>query len=922
MGINFPPNPTINQTYTYGIASWKWDGSAWRRIPDPGAPGPGGDPGTPGTPGNPGTPGTPGPPGPPGPAGGPPGPPGPPGTDGDDGEDGNPGPPGPPGPASTVAGPPGPPGQDGDDGEDGNPGPPGPPGQDSTVAGPPGPPGPPGEDGDDGDDGTPGTPGTPSTVAGPPGPPGGGGPPGPPGQATEIGICPIIDTTNSSSGWTYSNSVGGYNRTATVGATFAYRDIKCEKLDNDTIYEFKIAANASAGMHGWYVTDDNTIGTEGHGTYESYTRDVLDSKHPNDNWIAAGNNSIVKNQAFDSTGWVGANVEKLSTVTGIGQETHVVIDMPQRKVWMKGIDEYGYGEGEWWVQQVGVGAMINRGDPVRPDAACTFLLREDGNMSTLSGDYYFNMMVYAGNNGVITIEPVPQTESVFRNTGGPPGNQGNPGNPGPPGTPGTDGDDGTPSTVPGPPGPPGQDSTVAGPPGPPGEDGDDGTPSTVAGPPGPPGQDSTVAGPPGPPGQDSTVAGPPGPPGEDGDDGTPSTVAGPPGPPGQDGDDGEDGTPGTPSTVAGPPGPPGLDGTSGARKFTVTAPNSQVYTIDGSNNPTLELLRGFTYIFDINATGHPFWIKTSQTTGTGNTYNTGVTNNGIASGLLTFSVPYNAPSTLYYICQHHSAMVGTLSISDVGPEGPPGPPGSDGDDGEDGTPGTPGTPGGAGPAGVPSGATMLFYQSSAPTGWTQVTTQNNKALRVVSGTGGGTGGSSAFTSAFAGSRSISVSGSGSVSGTTDNDGSGTTGSDGGESVSISGSVSGNCSGTQVMYANTTNVALSTAQLASHSHPYHAPLGTSGGQYGLQDTGNAGSSGTPSTGSAGSGSDHYHAIIMYNISGSNFSFSDSFSASGSTSDHTHSTPNHTHGFSDTVSVSSSGSLDLAVQYIDVIIASKD
>merc|ERR1712093_615742 len=84
--------------------------------------------------------------------------------------------------------------------------------------------------------------------------------------------------------------------------------------------------------------------------------------------------------------------------------------------------------------------------------------------------------------------------------------------------------------------------------------------------------------------------------------------------------------------------------------------------------------------------------------------------------------------------------------------GPPGPPGQDGDDGEDGTPGTPGSPGGQGPAGVPSGATMLFYQSSAPTGWTQVTNQNNKALRVVSGTGG----SNSFTSSFS-NQSLSVS---------------------------------------------------------------------------------------------------------------------------------------------------------------------
>ena len=28
MGINFPANPVIGQTYTYGIATWQWDGTA------------------------------------------------------------------------------------------------------------------------------------------------------------------------------------------------------------------------------------------------------------------------------------------------------------------------------------------------------------------------------------------------------------------------------------------------------------------------------------------------------------------------------------------------------------------------------------------------------------------------------------------------------------------------------------------------------------------------------------------------------------------------------------------------------------------------------------------------------------------------------------------------------------------------------
>ncbi len=46
----------------------------------------------------------------------------------------------------------------------------------------------------------------------------------------------------------------------------------------------------------------------------------------------------------------------------------------------------------------------------------------------------------------------------------------------------------------------------------------------------------------------------------------------------------------------------------------------------------------------------------------------------------------------------------------------------------------------------PSGTKMVFAQASAPTGWTQDTTNNDKALRVVSGTGGGTGGTHAFSS--------------------------------------------------------------------------------------------------------------------------------------------------------------------------------
>lgn len=50
---------------------------------------------------------------------------------------------------------------------------------------------------------------------------------------------------------------------------------------------------------------------------------------------------------------------------------------------------------------------------------------------------------------------------------------------------------------------------------------------------------------------------------------------------------------------------------------------------------------------------------------------------------------------------------------------------------------------------IPSGSRTNFFNAAAPTGWTQVTTYNDYAMRIVSGTGAGTGGSVAFTTAFA-----------------------------------------------------------------------------------------------------------------------------------------------------------------------------
>lgn len=101
---------------------------------------------------------------------------------------------------------------------------------------------------------------------------------------------------------------------------------------------------------------------------------------------------------------------------------------------------------------------------------------------------------------------------------------------------------------------------------------------------------------------------------------------------------------------------------SGISVFNVTNNGAGHYVINGESNPTLTVVKGQTYTFNINASGHPFLIKTTNTTGTANQYDDGVTNNGTDNGVITFTVPMNAPSILYYNCQYHSSMNGTINV--------------------------------------------------------------------------------------------------------------------------------------------------------------------------------------------------------------------------------------------------------------------
>jgi hypothetical protein len=110
--------------------------------------------------------------------------------------------------------------------------------------------------------------------------------------------------------------------------------------------------------------------------------------------------------------------------------------------------------------------------------------------------------------------------------------------------------------------------------------------------------------------------------------------------------------------------------------FTVQVVNSggNKYELNGVVTPTLTLLRGVTYTFDLSHSSnnyHPLAFKDSS----GASYLEGITqtnptgaidpSTGSTNNIITFAVPSNAPSSLRYYCTvHGEAMGNTISVSD------------------------------------------------------------------------------------------------------------------------------------------------------------------------------------------------------------------------------------------------------------------
>jgi len=142
----------------------------------------------------------------------------------------------------------------------------------------------------------------------------------------------------------------------------------------------------------------------------------------------------------------------------------------------------------------------------------------------------------------------------------------------------------------------------------------------------------------------------------------------------------------------GPTGPTGPTGPSGGITLSVTSPLGGIYIVNGANNPVISFIRGHRYVINVNAPGHPFWIQTSGLSyNAANVYSTGVTNAGVAVGTIIFEVPYDAPSSLTYVCQNHPNMGNSITVSSLGPTGPQGETGPTGPSGITGPTGPQGT---------------------------------------------------------------------------------------------------------------------------------------------------------------------------------------------------------------------------------------
>ena len=108
----------------------------------------------------------------------------------------------------------------------------------------------------------------------------------------------------------------------------------------------------------------------------------------------------------------------------------------------------------------------------------------------------------------------------------------------------------------------------------------------------------------------------------------------------------------------------GVFGSKENKYYTLTGSTGSgtgyVFENEGTK-PTLSMIRGVTYTFDYSAaSSHPFRFATAADAAGSTEYTTGTS---ISGNVISFTVPYNAPDTLYYYCTNHSGMGNSISVT-------------------------------------------------------------------------------------------------------------------------------------------------------------------------------------------------------------------------------------------------------------------
>tara|TARA_B110000438_G_scaffold152328_1_gene146372 strand:- start:51303 stop:66020 length:14718 start_codon:yes stop_codon:yes gene_type:complete len=96
--------------------------------------------------------------------------------------------------------------------------------------------------------------------------------------------------------------------------------------------------------------------------------------------------------------------------------------------------------------------------------------------------------------------------------------------------------------------------------------------------------------------------------------------------------------------------------------------NGYVFTPDGlTQNPTLKLYRGQTYIFDIDAQGMPLTFRTARSLDPSLLYSKGLDDSTqtVDVGTITWTVDITAPDTLYYVNGNDLNASGLIQIADA-----------------------------------------------------------------------------------------------------------------------------------------------------------------------------------------------------------------------------------------------------------------